>query len=245
VSLLALACSDAESQADMQRAAPLPGELAWVGLFNAELVDWLYNELRLAQLCTSHEQSDDWHRCRTAMLEPKVAVIAVRAEPRPGARRVGQMVVVALPEKGLRVFAGAGSQATPFSPDLFDADWGYGPWFHQSILARRGSWLRIPVPSVGEGWIDANDLGGRDDPAPNAIVTVRKGDIVTTPRGDMFVLGVENGVLRVRTEQVSDMWCQAGDPPPLAPWQEIRIPFKELFDSRRHLRISYKYTRGC
>ena len=245
VSLLALACCDAEPQADMQRADTLPRELAWVGLFNAELVDWLHNGGRLAQLCTSREHSDDWYRCRTAMLEPKAAVIAVRAEPRLDARRLGQMVVVALPDKGLRVFAGAGSETTRFTPDLFDADWGYGPWFHQSILARRGSWLLIPVPSVGEGWIDASDLGGPGDPASNAIVTVRKGDIVTTPRGDMFVLGVENSVLRVRTEQVPDMWCQAGDPPPLAPWQEIRIPFEELFDSRRHLLISYKYTRGC
>jgi hypothetical protein len=155
------------------------------------------------------------------------------------------MVVVALPGKGLSVFAGAGSETTPFTPDLFDADWGYGPWFHQSILSRRGSWLRIPVPSVGDGWIDANELGGRDDLASNQVVTVSKGDIVTTPKGDMFVLGVDIGVLRVRTEQVGDMWCQAGDPPPLAPWQEIRIPFDQLFDSRGHLLISYKYTRGC
>jgi hypothetical protein len=51
--------------------------------------------------------------------------------------------------------------------------------------------------------------------------------------------------LRVRPEQDADMWCDAGDPPPLAAWRERRIPFDELFDGQRHLRISYKYMRGC
>lgn len=41
------------------------------------------------------------------------------------------------------------------------------------------------------------------------------------------------------------MWCKVGTPPPLAPWQEVRIPFDQLVDSKGHLLISYKYKRGC
>jgi hypothetical protein len=120
-------------------------EVAWVGLFNAELQEWLENENRLKQLCTGPENSDEWFACQSLKLEPKLTVIPISSEPQSGARRLGELVVVALPGKGLKAFASTGAAATQFTPDLFDGDWGYGPWFHQSILARRGRWFRVSV----------------------------------------------------------------------------------------------------
>lgn len=247
--ILAVALSRAPGATPTQPAAALPRELGWIGLFNNELVGWLENENRLNELCLGDQGSSEWHECRAAYMEPKVAVIPVRSAPRVDARRVGEIVLLAAPGRGLRMFASAGRVAQRFTPDLFDEDWGYGPYFHQTILARRESWFRIPVPLMGAGWINAeewSDRGelGSEKTGPRT-ETVREGQIITSPRGDMFVLGIENRVLRVRPEQDADMWCEAGTPPPLAPWQEVRIPFDQLFDSKGHLLISYKYKRGC
>src|SRR5258705_8232625 len=46
-----------------QRPDILARELAWVGLFNRELVEWLENENRLKQLCISPEGSEEWYAC--------------------------------------------------------------------------------------------------------------------------------------------------------------------------------------
>ena len=102
---------------------------------------------------------------------------------------------------------------------------------------------------MGSGWIDADEWSDRGEfgskKASTHTETVHAGQIITMPRGDMFVLGVENRVLRVRPEQDADMWCEAGTPPTLAPWEETRIPLRDLFDSRGHLLIFAKYKRGC
>lgn len=248
--LAGLTSLPAASSAAVQRPRTLPRELAWIPLFNTELVRWLENENRLKELCTAREGSDEFHECRAAKLGPKLTVIPVRSEPSRAARRVGEVVIVALPGGGLKAFASAGPIAVQFTPDLFDSDWGYGPpWFHQSILGRRGSWFQIPVPSIGQGWINPEEWAARDSLLPEgagvSTQTLERGDIVTTPRGDMFVLGVENRVLRVRREQKSDLWCEGGDRPPIEPSQEIRIPFDQLLDPQGHILIQYKYTRGC
>ena len=70
-------------------------------------------------------------------------------------------------------------------------------------------------------------------------------DIVTSEYGDLRLLGLEGDILRARLEQDADMWCDSGDPPPLKPWQEIRIPLRDLYTATGHLRLHVKYTRGC
>jgi hypothetical protein len=233
----------AAGAAVLQRPEP-PRELAWIGLFNGELLGWLENQNRLVQLCGQPDGSVAWHQCEAAHLAPKVAVIPVRAAPRVDAERRGEIVLLATPGRGFRIYASPGrGTAQPFTPDLFDPDWGYGPHHHQTVLARRGSWFRVPLPVLGAGWIRTEDWL-----APGESVwlqQVGEGELITTPRGDLYVLGVGDGVLRARPEQPADMWCDFDDPPPLAPWQELRIPFDDLFDAAGHLRIEYKYTRGC
>lgn len=233
--------------AGAQQIPGVPDEILWVGLFSGDLARSLENENRLKELCTAREGSEAWHDCRAASLEPRVLVIPVRSEPREDARRIGEIVILALPGRGLQAFAssGAGEPATRFTPDLFDPDWGYGPpWFHQTVLARRGGWFRVPVPSLGPGWIDSG-WWSRGGGIGDVTETVTPGDIVVTPLGDMVVLGVERRQLRLRPEQPADMWCQGGDPPPLVAWQEIRIPFAGLVDQHGRLRLRPKYTRGC
>ena len=155
----------------------------------------------------------------------------------------GSLRLVATPGKGLESFfvAAAGGAGAAFRPDLFDADWGYGPYFHMTVLERRQTWFRLPEqPFAKDTWINAADLGA--DPE---VRTVEAGDIVTSPMGDLFVIGVESGVLRARPEQPADMWCRASSSPPLKPWKELRIPFRDVYTASGHLRLHIKYTRGC
>lgn len=218
----------------------LPGELSWLGLFNRELVTWLENENRLADLCTPADGADKWAECKEAHLEPKVIVILVRSQPRDDATVVGTISVVAVPGRGLRAFASVLGVATAFTPDLYDPDWGYGPYFHQTVLEQRESWFRVPVDPLPPGWVNAATWTDTTD-----IQKVLAGDIVSTPRGDMAVIGVGRAALRLRPEQPSDRWCGGAGKPRLQPWKEIRIPFAELFNKRGHLLVTKKYTRGC
>jgi hypothetical protein len=172
-------------------------------------------------------------------MQPKVAVMTVRTLPRDSAARRGAIVVVATPGRGLTAHASSGGVATAFEPDLFDGDWGYGPYFHQTIVNRQGSWYQVPIDALpGPAWLNAVEWSGAAD--------VQDVDgIISTPQGDMVVLGIADRELRVRPEQPADMWCESGEPPPLKPWKEIRIPFRELFNPTGHLLITRKYTRGC
>lgn len=177
------------------------------------------------------------------MLEPRQYEIEVHDEPRPGATPAGTIVIEATPGSGLRASfrAAPGAPATEFVPDLFDADWGYGPWFHQTFLEQRGPWFLLPTgPLPRPAWVNLSEFG--DDAN---LKRVEVGDILTGPLGDLFVLGIETGSLRVRPEQKADMWCESGDPPPLKPFKEILIPANDLYNEDGHLLVKIKHKRGC
>ena len=202
---------------------------------------WLENENRIGQICTAREHSNEWHACRESNLQPKVDVIPLLAEPAAAARRLGEIVIVAIPGQGLKAFVGTGGRTSQFTPDLYDSDWGYGPWFHQTVLERRGAWFRLALPTVGAGWADLRTEKSPD----NRVQRLDEGDIVVIPDGDVVFLGLDKNILRFRPEQEADMWCEAGQPPALAKWQELRIPVDRLRDPDGRLRLTYKYTRGC
>lgn len=219
-------------------------EVTWLGLFTDELIGWLENENRMAEICTAPEHSVEWHACREAKLQPLVEVIPVHAQPRAASRRLGEVVIASIPGKGLNAFASAADRKpVPFTPDLYDADWGYGPWFHQTVLERRGPWFRLPLPNIGAGWLDLRRYDQQE--VDHRVRRLEAGDIVSIPDGDMTFLGMANGAARFRREQKADMWCDAGEAPALSPWQEQRIPLARLRDADGRLRIRYKYTRGC
>jgi hypothetical protein len=223
-----------------QQPAP---EIGWLGLFNGSLVEWLENENRLQELCAKASDPSAEQRCRDEQLAPKVHMVRLWAGPSEQAAPAGSLVLIAVPGKGLRaIFAPPrGGAGTDFQPDLFDADWGYGPHFHQTFLERRGTWFRLPEEPFPSGtWLNAADLGGEPD-----VRLLEPEQIVSSPFGDLFVLGIAAGVLRARLEQDSDMWCEPGTPPPLQPWKEMRIPVRDLYTPTGHLRVRTKYTRGC
>ena len=221
-----------------------PTEIAWLGLFNGPLVEWLENENRLGSLCGAFRQdSGEWYECRAQQLAPKVHLVRLWNGPSERSQPIGSLRVLATPGQGLRSFfvPPAGGEGIEFRPDLFDSDWGYGPYFHISFLERRASWFRLPEEPFPKGtWVNAAEFGG--DPE---LKRLRVGDILTSPFGDLFVLGIDRGVLRTRPEQESDMWCEGGEPPPLKPWKEDRIPVRDLYTPTGHSRLHIKYTRGC
>jgi len=225
-----------------QREAAAP-EIGWIGLFNPNLVQWLENENQLQRLCSAFESgTDEWIECYAQKMAPKSHVIQLRRGPSERAAPAGLLLIVAVPGRALHSFYAASTNgaATEFRPDLLDSDWGYGPYFHETFLERRGSWFRLPeVPFPRNTWIDMTQFGSE----PN-VVALADEHIVSSPLGDLVILGIEGGVLRARPEQETDMWCDL-DPPPLLPWQELRIPLRDLYTSTGHLTVHTKYTRGC
>ena len=236
---LALLSDGAAAQGSTPRADP-----GWVGLFSDSLIGWLENENRLASLCgqTSANIAEQ-DECRQSMLEPRLLEIRLRRAPEAGAAPAGIIVLEARPGRGLRAFyrAEARAPATQLVPDLYDVDWGYGPYFHQTFLERRGSWFLLPAgPLPQPAWLDLGEFG--DD---SNVRMLQAGDIVTAPVGDLFILGVDVGSMRARLEQQADMWCEAGYPPPLSSYEEVLLTPEDLYSGSGHLRVKIKYTRGC
>ena len=225
-------------------------EPGWVALVKGELVGWLENENRIDELCKRDGPDTDWKAfdaCRDEKLAPKTLQIPVRESPSRDAPAIGSIIVVADPGDGLDAFAltGQSGVGVRFVPDEYDRDWGYGPpHFHQTFLERRGTWFRLPVnPFAGPVWVDVAEWSAESD-RPE-VLHVAEGGVYESPKGDLFVLGVERDVLVARAEQEADMWCQAGEPPPVQSSPEWRIPWSELYDTNRHLALHLKYKRGC
>jgi hypothetical protein len=215
-----------------------PTVIGWLGLFNRSLVQWL------DQYCNDFPQgSREREECETKDPTPRVQLIQLRDGPSQTARPRGSLLLMAIPTRGLRSYfiPAAGGVGTPFQPDLFDADYGYGPYFHMTFLERRGTWFRLPQdPFLNQSWVNAADLGSDFE-----VKELQVEDIVTGSYGDLIILGIEQGVVRARPEQEADMWCDAEPVPPLKPWKELRIPFRDLYSPTGHLVVRIKYTRGC
>jgi hypothetical protein len=125
----------------------VPADLGWVGLYNNQLIEWLENENRLDELCAQFAgRTDQRDRCRLEKLEPRPYVVPLRAAPSASSRWVGSLLLLATPGKGLHFFYAGQGGGLPreFTPDLHLQDWGYGPYFHQTYLERRGDWFLLP-----------------------------------------------------------------------------------------------------
>lgn len=222
----------------------VPGEVGWIGLYNEALITWLENENQLEVLCSQAGAGNANERdCRDGKLRPKELAVQLRHAPDESAAPAGTITIRATPGQGLRAYyrPARNSPEAGFVPDLFDTDWGYGPYFHQTFLERRGTWFRLPAgPFPGPLWLDGAALGQQTH-----VRLLETGDIITLQGKDLVVLGMEYGVVRVRQEQAADMWCQAESPPPLRPSPEQRIPVKALYGPTGHLRVDIKYKRGC
>jgi hypothetical protein len=223
---------------------PVPREIGWVALFNNDLIAWLEQHPLDDALCAG--LSDDegaWKRCRRAAAKTMAIDLPLWPSARRSGQPIGTLRIVAYGGAGVAAFyvPPRGGEPIEFEPDLLDGDWGYGPYFNQTYLARDGEWFQLPAdPFPSTVWISAKDLG--NDAASRL---VEAGDLITLPIGQVVVLRIEPGALIVRPEQPADMWCDAPPEPPLAPWKPIRIPRKELYTATGHLRIGITYARGC
>jgi hypothetical protein len=218
-------------------------EIAWLGLYNAALVEWLENENRLDELCGAADAPAPKSReCRDEKMKPRRHVVPLRAVPDVTAPVVGELVVEATPGQGLRAYyRSAPHSEMEFVPDLFDADWGYGPFFHQTVLERRGAWFRLPSgPFSHAVWMNASDLAIEPDVR---LLTV--GEVVKFRGRDLVFLGVAQGMARLRPEQSGDMGCEEGEPPISKPAPEVPIPVEKLYGVTSHLLVDIKYKRGC
>ena len=229
--------SSAQQRSDTQ-------QVGWLGLYNTSLLEWLENANRIDSLCSRFVAgSEESYRCRDEQIAPKVHVVRLWAAPAETARRAGLLLIQATPGKGLRSYyvGTRGGPAREFRPDLYQSDWGYGPYFDETFLERRGTWFRLPEDPFPKGtWINATDVGDELH-----LRLLKDEGIVVSPFGDLVVLGVGPTVLRARLEQPADMWCRDGQPPPLRPWKEMRIPLRDLYTPTGHLRLHTKYTKGC
>ena len=221
-----------------------PENVGWVGLYDTALIDWLENENQLDSLCPEAKGSSPRARaCREEKLKPKELLFQLRSAPRNTAATEGFLVVRATPGKGLRAyFRGATStRDSEFVPDLFDVDWGYGPYFHQTFLDRRGTWFLLPaVPLPRPAWANL---------AEAQVLLVRDfkdtGSVILASKAELVVLDLQGGELRARRAQAADGWCHPGDPPPLQPWKEMRLPVASLYGPTGHLLVDIKNKRGC
>jgi len=216
------------------------GFRAWVGLYDRAHLGWLENENRLGELCTDSSTLAD---CYLEHLAPLVSVYPLHIEPDSSSRRIGDLIVVAVPGRGLSShFRVAGSrQVTPFTPDLFLQDWGYGPYFHQTVSAQSGNWFKLPCgPWEDEVWVHREG-----ESEHSSLIPVQSGDIVEMRGSSWYVIAAEPDALLLRPEQPADLWCEQGDPPTVMPAEPTRFSRGELLDSDGHLVFRLKYLKGC
>ena len=217
--------------------------LRWVGLFNSEMIAWLENENQMANLCPDTLPSDRKSQCEAERRRPKQWEIGVFAIPSEGTHRIGRIIVTATPGRPLVTsFQESGSSIQrPFQTDLYLEDWGYGPYFHQTIVEQRGPWFLLPKnPFPAPAWINLNDISKEFDTQ-----TVEVGGIYELETKSIVIVAYSQSGIVVRQEQPADMWCRDGDPPPLIPSETVEIKYQDLFDKDGHLKIRIKYVKGC
>lgn len=216
---------------------------SWLGLFHADMLQWLENENRLPELCPASLAQERKAACRAAALAPKTWSFGLFAKPDANAPLVGHLVIVATPGHGLKAGIRGPREAEPtyFEPDLFDADWGYGPYFHQTVVKKRGAWVQLPAgPLPASAWLNTADITGSA-----TFHEIATGEIYALGEESWTILEVSPDGLRVRPEQPADMWCEEGKPPLLAPFEPTLLKAKDLLDAQGHLRLKVKYMRGC
>lgn len=213
---------------------------AWIGLFQPDDLEWLENENRIRELCPDPAREP---RCYFEKLAPRVSVSSLHSGPAESSPSVGDLIVVATPGRGWSAhFRPAGSdQVVGFIPDLFLVDWGYGPYFHQTMVARRGEWYQLP-PGPWESAVWVHRPSESRSPTDLAIT---EGEIVEWNGSGWFVVAAEPEALLLRPEQPADMWCQEGNPPAIIPTEPQRFTRADLADSRGHLLLRPKYPKGC
>lgn len=127
-------------------------------------------------------------------------------------------------------------------PHLYDPDWGYGPWFHLTVLDVKQGWVKVEVSDkIGEVWADFGKAFGNSNIAFHEL---QVDDIYRYDNKPIVIEYLNSDALIVRDEQPIDMHC--GDEilayKPYTTWE---IDRSDWINTKGISRFSVPYTRGC
>jgi hypothetical protein len=215
-------------------------EIGWIGLYNEEMVEWLENQNRIEMLCP-RALGSTFQQCRDEKLKSRTWTIDVREKPATTSVKIGTIAIASAPGTGLTAVFHSSTASIAFTPDLFDADWGYGPYFHQTFRDNRNDWFLLPRnPLPKPGWINISQLTKTPDKK-----NISKTEVYNLTGNGVVLTSIQNEKIKLRAEQPADMWCGEGKPPKLKPAQVQEIPFSDLVTRDGHLKLKIKYMRGC
>ena len=191
--------------------------------------------------------------CFSVLPSPVEWTFTLHAAPRADADSIGWLVSRVTAGKGHEfIYRSNDGSESPFTPDWVEHDWGYTYLMDQTMLDRRGDWVRLPPrPFPRDVWLRLPDAH---------VSTLEKGDIYTlsgpvsarrkdTGRiealtGNVLVVAIAGRTLVIRKEQPADRACH-GEDPPRQDLPQYVIGADALYDADLHLRLSPAYTRGC
>lgn len=216
--------------------------IGWVGLWNEEMVEWVENQNRIYNLCPKSLTQDAYEKCRRTNLSKKVWAIETYSGPDKKSGKIGEIKITVNPGNPfISSFESSSGKISQFEPDLYEQDWGYGPFFHQTVLEQRGDWFRIPLTtSNSSAWINLKASIQHVD-----IITINEGTVYTLDSASIVITNIAENSVSYRVENESDMWCDTGSPPQQPKSTTKTIKINELYDMYNHLKLDVKYKRGC
>jgi len=220
---------------------PYPFVQGWIGLWNNQMMKWGENENQLSNLCPKTLSANDKESCIAAKLLPKEWDIKMFAKPDIESSLLGVIKITVIPGSPfLSSFNNTKGKQLAFKTDLYDPDWGYGPYFHQTILDKKGNWIKISITDKAPlGWINT-----RESIQSQNIYKLAVGDIYLYSSESIVITHIDKNAISYRLKNKADMWCSDGEPPK-PPTPVIKtINKKELYHNG-HLKLKKLYTRGC
>ncbi len=226
-------------QAVRRKEAAAPQEIGWVGLWNDDMLEWAENENQIYQLCPKSMSKETYEKCRKDNLAEKIWMVHAYKGPESSSETAGEILIAVKPGSPFTAyFKDKSGMITDFEPDLYDQDWGYGPFFHQTILESNVDWIKIPLGTPV--WINPTDSIKHLD-----ITAITEGVVYMLDTESILITKIEEDVISYRPEHPSDMWCDEGDPPELEASETKKIKIEELYDANKRLKLDIKYKRGC
>ncbi len=210
---------------------PIKTPFLAVPLFKDNYTGRLENENRLREICPTLDQV-----CVNEALSAQIDRMPIYDHP--SGKVIANLEVRYKPGDGITAaLVTQDGKSYPFTPPIYDNDWGYGPYFHATLLDQNESWKKIVLPSIQSGWVELPDV--------QILNLTESGSVYSLNNHHIMILRSDKTSITVRDEQPADMDCGEGNPPPLATFNEQVIPLSGVYDDQCNLLIKPAYTRGC
>lgn len=210
--------------------SPIKTPFSAVSLLKKTFLGWINNENRLNEMCPTRDED-----CITNALLAKIDKIPVYDHPY--GKAIAHLEVTYAPRQAITVALIKEGKVFPFTPPIYDGDWGYGPWFHATLLDQNGVWKNIALPSIQNGWVEL--------PEAEILQLTDTENVYSLKDRHIVILKSNETSLIIRDEQPADMWCEGGTPPPLTPFKKQTVLINQVYDDQCNLLLSIPYTRGC